>query len=272
MGGVMNKLILLFSCLLLTACSTPRGLRPEDVPTAASIEMLSTALPLTQNAPPAPFNRPQTAYAQIDALLNELEGWRYTVQLEFNGTFAGTPRTTEASASAEVSFNQLAAARRVLVSTTGELIGAGEGSAYEAVRLGPDTFLVRGGACLVGARGDATAAADLRAGDLVGGVRTASPAGRRAVINDAEVYAYSFTADDLVLPAIRPAAGGSIVLESGELWIAPQHRAVVRYYLNLTVNNVILFDRQLPVSGTVLLRYDLYDVGTPFNISVPFGC
>jgi hypothetical protein len=63
-----------------------------------------------------------------------------------------------------------------------------------------------------------------------------------------------------------------VVLESGELWIAPQQRVVVRYYLNLTVNNAILFDRQLPVSGTVLLRYDLYDVGTPFNISVPFGC
>ena len=128
------------------------------------------------------------------------------------------------------------------------------------------------GRASAGARTDAQTAADLRAGDLVGGVKTATPGGRKAVINGQDVYLYTFTQDDLVLSSIRPADGGSVTLESGELWIAPTENAAVRFYLNLNVNNVILFDRQLPVSGLVRLRYDLYDVGTAFNITVPFGC
>ncbi|MBK8022822.1 MAG: hypothetical protein IPK19_15655 [Chloroflexi bacterium] len=105
-------------------------------------------------------------------------------------------RQTSASARAEVWFNQLASARRVNLSTTGELIGQSENSAYEAVRLGPDSFLVRDGACLVGAQGDAQTTADLRAGSLVGGVRQATPGGRQAVINGQMVYPFSFTEAD----------------------------------------------------------------------------
>ncbi len=259
-------------CLLLISACTERGVRLEDIPTAASIDALATALPLTQNAPPTPFNLPQTTFDFIDNHLNELAGWRYVVQLDFNGMFARTPRQASASAQAEVWFNQMGSARRITLNTTGELIGQAENTAYEAVRLGPDSFLVREGACLVGARGDAQTAADLRAGDLVGGVQSATPAGRRATINGQEVYLYAFTEEALVLPSIRPADGGTITLESGELWIAPQHNAVVRYYLNLQVENVNLFERQLPVSGAVSLRYDLYDVGVAANITVPFGC
>ncbi len=124
----------------------------------------------------------------------------------------------------------------------------------------------------VGAQGDAQTTADLRAGSLVGGVRQATPGGRQAVINGQTVYLFSFTEADLILPPIRPADGGRVTLVSGELWIAPSLNAAVRYYLNLDVENVILFDRQLPVSGSVRLRYDLYDAGTDFNITVPFGC
>lgn len=273
----MNRVrLFLLVCSLAVAfsaaCTTTRGLQPEDIPTQASLNDLATALPLTENAPPSPFNRPQTTFDAIDNHLLDLPGWRYVVQLDFDGTFARTPRQTSASARAEVWFNQLGSARRVVLSTTGELIGQQDDPGYEAVRLGPDSFLVREGACLVGARGDADAAADLRAGDLVGGVRTAVPGGRKAVINGVEVYLYTFTGDDLVLPSIRPADGGSVTLASGELWIAPGANAAVRYYLNLDVDNVILFDRQLPVSGSVRLRYDLYDVGTAFNITVPYGC
>lgn len=263
--------VLLIALAVLAGCRTPRGLTPDDLPTAASIEMAATAQVLTQNAPPPPFNRPQTGFSAIDANLNELPGWRYTVRFEFEGAFSGTPRTTSASAGADVSFNQAAAARRVTFSTTGDLIGAGEEgeTAYEAVRLGPDAFLVRGGACLAGARSDAATAADLRAGDLIGGVRLAEPAGRQAIINGAPVYLYSFSSADVVLPSVQ---GGSVRLESGEVWIAPTSRVVVRYYANLVVENATLFERQLPVTGAVRLRYDLFDIGTAFNITTPFGC
>ena len=83
-------LLLTFFCL--AACRTTRGLLPEDIPTRASIDTMATALPLTQNAPPAPYNAVVTRFDHVDNHLNELAGWRYVVQLEFDGVFARTPR------------------------------------------------------------------------------------------------------------------------------------------------------------------------------------
>lgn len=270
--NTMRRLaVVLLAILILTAC-TGRGQRPEDVPTQASVEGVATSLPLTQFAPPTPYNRPVTAFASVDNRLNELAGYRYVVQLEFNGVFARTPRETSATAQAEVWFNQVASARRVILSTSGELIGQTENNSYEAVRLGPDAFLVRDGLCLTGAANAAETAAALSAGALVGGVSTATPGGRRATINGEDSYYYSFDPADLVLPALRVGDGGSITYQSGELWITPAKNAVTRFYLNLDVDNVVIFDRQLPVTGTVLIRYDLYDAGNAFNITVPFGC
>ncbi len=258
--------------LLAASCSTPRGLEPQDIPTRASIAGLSTTVPLTENAPPAPINGLVTSFSQIDNNLTDLPGWRYVVQLDFNGVFANTPRAASASAQAEVWFNQLASARRVQLSTSGELIGQTEDSAYEAVRLGPDAFLVRDGTCLSNATDAAKTAADLRAGELVGGVTRATPGGRRATINGTDVYLFTFDQSDLILPSIRIGDNGSVTLTSGELWLSAENNAAVRFYFNLDVENVVIFDRQLPVSGQVLMRYDLYDVGTEFNITTPFGC
>ncbi len=268
----LKRLIwLLLALTALSACTTPRGLQPEDIPTRASLDSLSTAIPLTENAPPAPFAGTVTRFNSVDTGLAELPGWRYVVQLDFNGVFADTPRETTASARAEVSFNQLGSARRILVSTSGELLGQTEDTTYEAVRLGPDNFLVQNGACTTDTA-SARTATDLQAGQLVGGVTRATPGGRRATINGEDVYNYTFAAEDLLLPSIRIGDNGSFTLTSGELWLSPTRQAVVRFYLNLDVTNVVIFDRQLPVSGQVRMRYDLYDVGSAFNITTPFGC
>ncbi len=278
----MRSRILLFALLIVlvfvtAACDRDEIDSPEDIPTRASLDALASAIPLTQNAPPAPYNLPVTTFERVDNRLNELAGWRYTVLLQFNGVFARTPREANASAQAEVWFNQLASARRITFSTIGELFSgdAADGLQYEAVRLGRDAFLVRDNACsadMNGELGDAAAAADLGAGSLIGGVRRAEAAGRRATINGQDVYAYQFAPEDLTLPAIRLAEGGRQTVTSSELWIAPAANAVVRFYVNLDVENVILLDSQLPVTGQVVIRYDLFDVGEAFNISVPFGC
>ncbi|MBZ0303857.1 MAG: hypothetical protein K8J31_29215, partial [Anaerolineae bacterium] len=162
-----NALILPGLILALAACSGQRGQQLSDLPTLASPAEAVTAQAMTENAPPPGF-REEVSFPEIDARLPELNGWRYVVTLEFDGIFARTPRTTSATAKAEVWFNQLASSRRVLVDTAGELIGREEDDSFEAVRLGPDTFLVRDHVCNTGA--DAETAADLRAGLLVGGV------------------------------------------------------------------------------------------------------
>ncbi|MFN8375861.1 MAG: hypothetical protein U0694_23685 [Anaerolineae bacterium] len=262
-------------CLLfLAACDRGSITDPSQLPTAVDPETAPTEFFLTQNAPPSGFS--SVSFPQIDANLNLLAGWRYEVTLAFNGVFASTPRETSAEASAQVWFNQLGSARRVLLQTTGELIGQEEDTAFEAVRLGPDAFLVRSGVCLTNAGDDAAAAADLSAGGLIGGVTNAQPTGIHAIINGnlgMESWQYGFSNADLVLPAIHTAEGGSIAMATqGEIWVAPSQNVVVRFYVTLNVENAIIFDRQLPVTGQVIIRYDLFEMGVAQNISMPFGC
>ncbi len=261
-----GKFVLLI--LLLTACT--RGQQLSDIPTQAAFDSLATAQYLTQNAPPPAF-RESVSFPQIDANLDQLAGGHYVVQLEFDGVFARTPRQTTAQASAEVWFNQVGSSRRVVVQIKGEMLGR-EDKNFEAVRLGPDPFLVQDNQCLT--KGDDTeTAANLRAGTLVGGVNNATPTGLRATINGQDAWQYTFTAADLNLPAIHLSDDGSVInMTGGELWVAPAENAVVRFYVNLDVTNTIIFDRQLPVTGQVIIRYDLYDAGKTTNITVPFGC
>ena len=267
----LHWLILLTALSAFATACTPRGLHPQDIPTRASLNDLSTSIPLTQNAPPAPFNNTQTGFTSVDNGLANLPGWRYVVQLNFQGNFSDTPRTANASAQAEVSFNQLGSSRHLLVNTSGELIGQNDNTSYEVVQLGPDNFLVRNGACEKNTAAAKTTA-NLQAGQLVGGVSRATPGGKRATINGQDVYFYTFAASDLILPSIRIGDNGSVNMNSSEMWISPAHNAVVRFYLNLDVTNVVIFDKQLPVSGQIQIRYDLYDIGNAFNITTPFGC
>ena len=257
---------LLLLLLLAAACRERMGL--EDLPTVANIDARATEIVLTENAPP-PGYRGSIDVPRIDQGLPELEGWHYEAQLLFEGVFTGTPRTTTVEIAASVWFNQLASARRVVVQDSSALLGQGEDAELEGVRMGPDAFLVIDGVCQTGAEEAAETVASLSAGDLIGGVARAVPAGQRAIINGEEVWRYEFEPEALLLPNIQ---GGQVTYTSGELWFAPQHEAVVRFYLNLDVENVIVLGSELPVSGEVLIRYDLMDVGEAANISVPFGC
>jgi len=40
----------------------------------------------------------------------------------------------------------------------------------------------------------------------------------------------------------------------------------------LSIENARLLSNDLPVTGQLLLQYDLYDIGNVPNITVPFGC
>jgi hypothetical protein len=245
---------------------------PDDIPTVIpSVDDLATAVMLTENAPPPGF-RDALSFEQVDKNLRELEGWRYEVLLEFEGVFTQTNRPTDARAEATVWHNQLGSARRVLVESSGELLQRPEGETFEAVRLGPDAFLVRGGNCLANAEEDARTASAITAGDLVGGARNALPTGERERINGVETWRYDFSLDDLRLPTVRFAEDTQINEFRAEMWVSPVHNAVIRYWVTLDMQNVRLLNNDLPVSGQLRLRFDLYDIGDIPNITVPFGC
>lgn len=268
---LVTPLTMVLLVFALTACR--ERLTPEQIPTQADFVALATTLPLTQNAPPPPYDGVVTRFEEVDSGLNELAGGRYIVQLQFDGVFAGSERSADASAGAEIQFDQLSSARRVLVTTEGNLIGQNESEiSYEAVQLGPDAFLVRDGLCLTGADNAAQAAAELTAGALIGGATPVQPAGRRETLNDEDVYLFTFDPGALNFPAVRLGDNGSMTINSAEMWISPAHNAVIRYYMDISVENAIVFDISQPVTGSITVRYDAYELGTPVNITVPFGC
>jgi len=265
---------LIFLILVASACRE-RGLTLDDIPTPITPDARATEIILTENAPPPDFGT--VAFPQIDLNLPKLSGWYYTVDMEFDGVFTQVDRKAYGRVQAEVWYNQIASARRVLVTTQGDLLGQEEPTQYEAVKLGPDSFLVEDGACLSNAEESADLAASVGAGSLVGGVNMAQASGiPKQVVNDETVWRYNVNFDQLNLPQLTLNANSKILAFNGELWVAPERNAVIRYYMTVDVENAQVFtgmlDTALPVTGRLIVRYDVFDIDVQPNISVPFGC
>lgn len=257
-------------CIALSSCN--RG-QENAIPTLANAEDLATAVVLTRNAPPPGFE--EVSFPEVDANLRTLPGWYYNVSLTFSGTFAGTSRATNAHITAQVWYNQLGSAWRVVASASGEMFGEDSFLTYEAVRLGPDSYLVSGGVCETNTDA-ARAATELGAGTLIGGVnRAVYTGGQPDTINNARSWPYAFENTDLNLPAVL-SSGGTLSIRASELLVAPEYNAVVRYFADLDVQNAVLFERPNdslpPVTGQITIRYDLYDIGVVPNLSIPNGC
>lgn len=260
--------------LLATACRE-RGLTLEDIPTPITPDARATEIVLTQNAPPPDFGTVE--FPQIDMHLPELSGWHYTVDIEFDGVFTQVDRKAYGRVQAEVWYNQIASSRRVIVTTQGDLLGRDDPHEYEAVKLGPDTFLVEDGACLSNADESSDVVANVGAGSLVGGLNRAQASGiPKQVVNDETVWRYNVNFDQLNLPQLTLNPDSKILAFNGELWVAPEHNVVIRYYMTIDVESAQVFTdmltTSLPVTGRLIVRYDVDDIGVQPNISVPFGC
>lgn len=275
----MKRLIGLLVLLVLLAGCEGRGQDISQLPTRiVSLPDFATAEFQTENAPP-PGYRQMVNFPQVDANLGELPNWRYEMVLEFNGVFSGTPREARASTEMIVRYNQIDNSRRVILSASGVVLGneADEPIEREGVRLGPDTFLVVDNVCQ-GRTDESELLADLGAGEIIGGVTQAQSTSINAVIHGERVWRYDFTVADLNLPAVRFNEDSVVRELRGEFWVAPERDAVIRFWVTMQVENVVITflsenpDEALPVSGEIVIRYDLYDIGINPNITTPFGC
>ena len=255
-------------CLIsLTAC------QPDDgelvMPTLANPDALGTAIILTQYAPPEGFST--VSFPKVDDNLTRLSGWRSEVTFEFNGVFAQTTRTAYVRNTANIYYNQVGSARRVVAEFV-DLDDPETVTELEGVRLGPDAFLVRDGTCLTNAGDDADTLSNLSAGDLIGGVFQADNTIDTGIINGETVWRYDFLLENISLPTMRFDANTRVLDFRREMWVAPEHNAVIRYFITMEVENARLIQSELPVTGTVIVRYNLYDIGVVPNINVPYGC
>lgn len=259
-----------FACLivlLLVGCQQTAITDP--LPTVAEPSSLATSISLTENAPPEGYET--VSFPRIDANTERLSGWRAEMFFQLEGVFARTSRETTASTQASITYDQVGSARRVVAVRDLSLADDAAPLALEAVRLGEDTFLVRDDRCATNVP-DGELLADLSAGDLLGGVQSATSAARTEMINGEQVWLYRFLPEDLVLPNITLGEDGRLLSVSGDMWVSPTHDAVVRFNLTLEVENATIFEQDLPISGTISMQYDLYEIGTVPNLSIPNGC
>lgn len=264
--------------LLIAGCREPVpdvADLPTRIPSGAAY---ATSQYLTQIAPPEGL-RQGVSLPAIDEGLVFLPNWHIDASFRFDGVFSGTPREVSARTDIQVWFNQVGNERRVVIEGGGELLGEQDGSVprREGVRLGGDTFLLIDGVCLGDADGDAATVADLRLSDVIGGVSFATPAGQTRTINGQEVWRYQFDPANMLLPLVQFSDPGQLSAVQGELWMTrlpPNQDVAVRYYVSMQVDNVVLrlFESSLPVSGQLLIRYDLLNVGQDPNITQPNGC
>lgn len=270
-GQRLRLPVLLLALLLaLTACSLADT--EEPVPTVARLDTLPTAIFLTENAPPAGFDR--VTFDPIDARLSDRQGWRYEVTGRFEGTFDASGESANGTLDLSVQVDELGEARHVVLRVEGGALSPDDDPRrLEGVRLSNDYYIVdTNGVCTAG--GDnASVIGDLSAGQIIGGVSQAVPTGHQDEINDVPVWQYTFTPDNVRLPAIH-LDEESVVSVDAELWIAPSLNAVLRYDLSVTTRGVRILSGSQPVSGVLSLRYelDVSSLDTRPNISIPNGC
>lgn len=263
----MRRLWVMFVILIIAGCNQTAN--SDVLPTLAHPDAIGTAIVLTENAPPSGFDT--VSFPSIDDNLKDLSGWRYEMFFSFEGVFARTPRETGASTQANVSYNQVSSAQRVQATIDVDLEDTSDPILFEGVRHGLDTFLVRDERCTSNTP-ESELLADLSAGSILGGVQEAVSAVRPEQVNGEDVWLYNFLVEDMILPNVSLSESGRILSMIGELWVAPEHNVVMRYNVTLEVENATIFDGSLPVSGTISMQYNLFDIGVVPNISVPNGC
>ncbi len=256
----------LLTLLFLSSC---RGLGQTPPPPPYSVESLGTSLALTENAPPPGFEK--VSFPGVEQGLQALPGYHYLLDLRFNGAFVDDGQLVSGHIQAEVWWDSVAPARRVVLQAEGEAFAAAN-QQLEGVRIGENYYLVDNSErCLTNVEDAARGVADLDAGSMIGGVVEGIYSGTQAVLNNIQAYRYDVTAQSARLPMIRLEEDSEISL-TGELWVSPEYNVVIRYYANLDVSNIRLSDAGRPVSGQLFIRFDLSDVGQVPNISIPYGC
>lgn len=252
--------------VILAGCS---GLGQTPPPTPLDVDSLGTAIVLTENAPPPGLET--VTFDAVDGGLEALQGYRYTLEVRFEGMVDSDLTPTTGTIQAEVWWDGLAPARRVRLKAAGAAF-ASDPRELEAVRIVDDYYLVdQNGRCSASLQEAARGVADLEAGTLIGGVTGAEYSQTRATLNGLDAYRYRVTPANATLPPIELLEGGGLELD-GELWVNPQSGVVVRYYANVTLSHVTLFESEVPVSGDLFIRYDVFDLDVVPNISIPFGC
>jgi hypothetical protein len=260
----------------LLACEVVDRIQDNDepvvAPTVADFAGLQTAQVLTQNAPPPGFST--AAFPEIDDNLRTAVYSRVLITLNFDGAYsnptAEDPSQVQSNMRIEIWNDEFNVARHVRIEFLGDVF-SGESTNLDIVRLSNQYFMLNPNGVCVTDEAQIADIANIRAGQLIGGVSLAQPTGRPSeVINNYPAWQYGFSPENLTYPAVQTA--NELDILTGELWVAPEYNVAVRFTVEMNVRDAVLLFGARPVTGRLVYQYNVFDIGVQPNISVPNGC
>ncbi len=270
--GLIVTLLLTIS--LLVACDQIIGEdEAEPLPTLDELDLeeFQTVQVFTQNAPPPGFET--IAFPEVDDNLIRTVYSQVEINAIFDGHYSDTGEpVTEAFMKVRMTNDELHVARHIQIEFVGDVF-SGSSSNLDVVRLGNDYYMVDVNRTCVTDPAVVDPLANLRAGQLVGGVEFAQPTGVEDLINDVNAWQYGFDPQFINPPAVQlEASTARLDFLSGEIWVAPEHNIVMRYVVEMNVHRAKLLFGEREVTGRFWYQYDVISIGIPPNISIPNGC
>lgn len=266
----MRQLLTLAFILMmgLTACDFGGD---EPIPTEANFESLGTSTVLTEQAPPEGFG--EISYPVIDDKLTQLPYAHTIINVRFTGVYDDNGQRAEGSMELDALSNNLSNSRILKLTFDGDIF-TDSALAITAARISNSYFMITPNSDCNTDEEQVRDIANLSAGQLVGGVRSAGPTGRKDTADNVqagvEVYEYGFSPDAVVRPQIQTSSDLDFLV--GTVWVAPQLQIVTQYIVEMNVQNATLLFGKRAVSGRLRYEYNVSEVDVEPNISIPNGC
>jgi hypothetical protein len=270
--------VIMIAALVLSACGA--GPAPSGGAQAAPTEagQKSANQPAAQpTQPPAekpvavdnPTATPESIeLANVTAGLGELDSYKASFTMTFEGEENGQPRTGTMSFTEE--FVKEPPAKRTVITGFGALFGGGTGTptpdqssgAIESIEVGGKQYSRLGEICTqVTAESGPQANTMLDPNSIIGGVRGAQRVGNETINGVPTVH---YKIDVTGLETMGYLNG------DGDVWVAEPGNFVVKYVFQATGKDT--FFGSTSGEGTIKWDYEVTDVNQPINIQPPADC
>lgn len=278
----MKKLIpivvvITIAMLALSACgggAAPSSGTPA-APTEAAQKPLEKATEKLADKPTEqPAEKPAAAtpealdLAGVTAGLGELNSYKASFKMTFEGTENGQPKTSALSFTEE--FVKEPAAKRTVITGFGDMLGGSTGTptpdqssgAIESIEVGGKQYSKMGNICTqITADSGPQANTMMDPNSIIGGVRGAQRVGNETVNGVPTVH---YKIDVSGLETLGYLNG------DGDVWVAELGNYVVKYTFQATGTDK--FFGGTMGEGTIKWDYEVTDVNQPINIQAPENC
>lgn len=262
----------LLASMLLAACDSILGDNAEPSPTIfdQSFEEYQTSLPFTVNAPTPGFE--SVSFPEIDDNLPTVSYTKFDVTVTFDGYYTDTSEPVNGYMRLTAWNDEFNGSRQIQIEFEGDVFSGGA-SNLDVVRIVNQYYMINPNGVCITDPGQVSELANIRAGQLIGGIEYAEPTSNVEEIDGIQTWQYGFDEQFINPPAIQfEGENNEIDYLAGAIWVSPEYNIVMRYTVEMNVHRATLLFGERPVTGRILYQYDVDVLEEPPAISIPNRC